>query len=119
MQIDGFTILVSGLFVKALLAALFLAFWLTNRYATWFLWWSATFFFGTAATVMFVARGFDADGVAAERHAIEVGAQQVLVVQGRAQAHRPQRFAHLADEAGPHGVVKLGEEIRGFAHDVR
>ena len=61
MQIDGFTILVSGLFVKALLAALFLAFWLTNRYATWFLWWSATFFFGTAATVMFVARGFDAE----------------------------------------------------------
>ncbi len=47
--------------MKALLAALFLAFWLTNRYATWFLWWSATFFFGTAATVMFVARGFDAE----------------------------------------------------------
>ena len=61
MHIDGFTVLLSGLFVKGLLAALFLAFWFTNRYATWFLWWSATFFFGTAATVFFLVRGFGAE----------------------------------------------------------
>jgi diguanylate cyclase (GGDEF)-like protein len=61
MQIDGFTVLVSGLFAKALLAALFLAFWLVNRYATWFLWWSLTFLFATAANVLFVVRGFGAE----------------------------------------------------------
>lgn len=60
MQIDDFTVLVSGLFVKALLGMLFLAFWLKNRYATWFLWWSATFTLGTAANVFFVSRGFGA-----------------------------------------------------------
>lgn len=58
MQIDDFTVLISGLFVKALLGMLFLAFWLKNRYATWFLWWSATFILGTFANVIFVARGF-------------------------------------------------------------
>jgi diguanylate cyclase (GGDEF)-like protein len=58
MQIDDFTVLLSGLFVKALLGMLFLAFWLKNRYATWFLWWSATFILGTFANVVFVARGF-------------------------------------------------------------
>ena len=68
MQIDGFTILVSGLFVKALLAALFLAFWLTNRYATWFLWWSAALGLGCVATVGFMSRddcaaGCSPDGV--------------------------------------------------------
>lgn len=60
MQIDDFTVLLSGLFVKALLGMLFLAFWLKNRYATWFLWWSATFALGTIANVVFVARGFAA-----------------------------------------------------------
>ena len=58
MQIDDFTVLISGLFVKALLGMLFLAFWLKNRYATWFLWWSATFILGTFANVIFVVRGF-------------------------------------------------------------
>jgi diguanylate cyclase (GGDEF)-like protein len=58
MQIDDFTVLISGLFVKALLGLLFLAFWLKNRYATWFLWWSATFILGTFANIVFVARGF-------------------------------------------------------------
>jgi diguanylate cyclase (GGDEF)-like protein len=60
MLIDDFTVLISGLFVKALLCLLFLAFWVKNRYATWFLWWGIAFALSTVATVLFLARGFGA-----------------------------------------------------------
>ena len=60
MQIDDFTVLISGLFVKALLCLLFLAFWVKNRYATWFLWWGIAFALSTVATVLFLVRGFGA-----------------------------------------------------------
>jgi diguanylate cyclase (GGDEF)-like protein len=58
MYIDAFTVLLSGLFVKLVLAGLFLVLWLGNRRAKWFLWWSGTFFLGSLASLLFVARDF-------------------------------------------------------------
>jgi diguanylate cyclase (GGDEF)-like protein len=58
MQIDAFTVLLLGGFIKILLGALFLFFWLRDRPSTWFAWWSATFLFGTLASLVFLMRGF-------------------------------------------------------------
>ena len=58
MQIDLFTVLLAGVFIKALLAALFLVFWLYDRRSTCFAWWSGTFSFATVAAVVFLLRGF-------------------------------------------------------------
>jgi diguanylate cyclase (GGDEF)-like protein len=59
MQIDAFSILLFGLFSKATLGALFLIFWLNDRRGSvWFAWWSATFFFGGLAALVFLVRGF-------------------------------------------------------------
>ena len=41
MPIDSFTVLLFGLLIKLVLGALFVAFWLKNRAAPWFGWWSA------------------------------------------------------------------------------
>ena len=57
MQIDPFTILLSGVFVKLLLGSLFLIFWLYDRRSRWFGWWAATYFFGAAAASIFLFRG--------------------------------------------------------------
>ncbi len=44
MQVDALTILLFGLFIKAMLGALFFVFWLNDRRgAVWFAWWSAKF----------------------------------------------------------------------------
>lgn len=56
MYIDAFTVLLSGLLVKLVLAGLFLVLWFGNRRATWFVWWSGTFFLGSLASLFFVAR---------------------------------------------------------------
>jgi len=58
MQIDSSTVLLSGLFVKALIAVLFLVFWIYDRRSTWYAWWSGAFFFGTLAALIFLMRGF-------------------------------------------------------------
>lgn len=49
MQIDAFTILLFGVFIKTLLGVLFVIFWFSERRAIWFVWWSATFFLGAVA----------------------------------------------------------------------
>lgn len=56
MYIDAFTVLLSGLFVKLVLGGLFLLLWVRARRATWFAWWSGTFFLGSLASLAFVAR---------------------------------------------------------------
>ena len=61
MQIDASTILLFGLFIKGLLCALFLVFWLYERTATWFAWWSATFALGSVAGFVFLLKGFAGD----------------------------------------------------------
>jgi diguanylate cyclase (GGDEF)-like protein len=58
MQIDSFTVLLFGLFIKLVLGSLFVVFWYKQRGATWYLWWSGTFFLGCVATLLFVTRGF-------------------------------------------------------------
>jgi diguanylate cyclase (GGDEF)-like protein len=59
MQIDPFTILFSGVFVKLLLGCLFLIFWLYDRRSPWFGWWAATYFLAAAAVIVFLFRGID------------------------------------------------------------
>ena len=56
MYIDAFTMLFSGLLVKAVVGVLFLTLWLQRRRAKWFAWWSATFFLGCVASFAFVVR---------------------------------------------------------------
>jgi len=46
MQIDGHTVVLCGILIRTLLAILFLSFWIKDRQATWFAWWSAAFFLG-------------------------------------------------------------------------
>ena len=60
MQIDVFTVLLSGLLIRTVLAILFLVFWIQDRRAVWFGWWSATFFFGDLATIFFIIAGITA-----------------------------------------------------------
>ena len=61
MQIDSFTVLLFGLFVKLVLGGLFLLFWHKQRDAPWYAWWSAAFFLASAATAFFAVRGFAAN----------------------------------------------------------
>jgi diguanylate cyclase (GGDEF)-like protein len=64
MQVDAFTILLFGLFIKAMLGALFFVFWLNDRRgAVWYAWWSATFAFGSLSASLFLLRGFGAEFV--------------------------------------------------------
>jgi diguanylate cyclase (GGDEF)-like protein len=61
MQIDSFTVLLFGLFIKLVLGGLFLVFWYKQRSASWYAWWGATLFLACVATALFAARGFAAD----------------------------------------------------------
>ena len=62
MNIDDFTIMLFGLFIKAMLGVLFFIFWLNDsERAVWFAWWSATFLFGSLAAGLFLLRGFGGD----------------------------------------------------------
>jgi diguanylate cyclase (GGDEF)-like protein len=65
MQIDSFTLLLAGVVVKTALGILFLAFWLHDRRASWYGWWSGTYFLGALAAVVFLLRGFEATLLAA------------------------------------------------------
>ena len=58
MQIDGYTVLISGILIRTLLAILFLAFWIKDRRAIWFGWWSAAFFLGDLAALAYLFGGF-------------------------------------------------------------
>ncbi|HEX5779503.1 MAG TPA: GGDEF domain-containing protein [Xanthobacteraceae bacterium] len=57
MYLDGPTVILFALIVKLLLAGLFLGFWLKNRRMTWFGWWSASFLFGSGASITILLRG--------------------------------------------------------------
>jgi diguanylate cyclase (GGDEF)-like protein len=61
MQIDAFTVLLFGLFIKLVLGGLFLVFWYKQRSASWYAWWSVTLLLACAATMFFATRGFAAD----------------------------------------------------------
>jgi diguanylate cyclase (GGDEF)-like protein len=58
MQIDGFTVLMMGILARMLLGILFLVFWLRDKRAVWFVWWSATFFLGDVAVVIYLLGRF-------------------------------------------------------------
>jgi len=60
MQIDIFTVLLSGLLVRTVLAVLFLVFWIKDRRAVWFAWWSATFFLADFAALFLIVFGVSA-----------------------------------------------------------
>ena len=57
MQIDAFTVLLFGVFIKAILGVLFLLFWFKEQRSPWFAWWCATFLLGSVAAVLFMLRG--------------------------------------------------------------
>jgi len=61
MQIDAFTVLLFGLFIKLVLGGLFIVFWYKQRAAPWYAWWSATLLLACGATMFFATRGFAAD----------------------------------------------------------
>jgi len=58
MQIDGFTVVLMGLLARTLLGVLFLVFWLRDKRAVWFLWWSAIFFLGDVAALFYLLNQF-------------------------------------------------------------
>ena len=57
MPIDTFTVLLFGLLIKLVLGALFVVFWLKNRAAPWFGWWSASLLLGGVTSVLYMWRG--------------------------------------------------------------
>jgi diguanylate cyclase (GGDEF)-like protein len=59
MPIDSFTVLLFGLLIKLVLGALFAVFWLNNRAAPWFGWWSATLLLGGVTSALYMWRGTD------------------------------------------------------------
>ena len=52
MPIDSFTVLLFGLLIKLVLGALFVVFWLKNRAAPWFGWWSASLLLGSVTSAL-------------------------------------------------------------------
>lgn len=57
MPIDSFTVLLFGLFIKLVLGALFVVFWLRSRDASWFGWLSATLLLGSVTSLLYIAQG--------------------------------------------------------------
>ena len=57
MPIDSFTVLLFGLLIKLVLGALFVVFWLKNRAAPWFGWWSASLLLGGITSALYMWRG--------------------------------------------------------------
>lgn len=57
MPIDFFTVLLFGLFIKLVLGALFVVFWLKNLAAPWFGWWSASLLLGGVTSVFYMWLG--------------------------------------------------------------
>jgi diguanylate cyclase (GGDEF)-like protein len=56
MLIDSFTVLLFGLCAKLTLGALFFVFWLKNRRALWFAWWSLSLILGAGTAMLFMLR---------------------------------------------------------------
>ena len=56
MPIDSFTVLFFDLFIKLVLGALFVVFWLRTRRAPWFAWWSAALLLGSGTSMLFMLR---------------------------------------------------------------
>jgi diguanylate cyclase (GGDEF)-like protein len=56
MPIDSFTVLFFGLFIKLVLGALFIAYWMNSRGSPWFGWWSATLILGSGTSALFMLR---------------------------------------------------------------
>ena len=85
MQIDAYTILLSGVAVKAPLCLLFLAFWLHDRSSTSFAWLSGTYFFGMLSGLFFIRKGF-----VGELGAVGVAVALMMVAFGMCwQAEKP------------------------------
>jgi diguanylate cyclase (GGDEF)-like protein len=61
MYIDAFTVFLFGLLVKVPLASLFLVFWLNNRRASWFAWWSATLLLAGLTTLILLVGNLRGD----------------------------------------------------------
>ena len=57
MQVDLFTVLLFGLFVKLLLGGLFAAYWLNNRGSPWFGWWGVSLASGSLTAALYMFRG--------------------------------------------------------------
>lgn len=65
MNVDAFSIIIFSLFIKTVLAVLFLIFWLNDRRGSaWFGWWGATYFFGALAAGFFLLREHSGDFLA-------------------------------------------------------
>ena len=58
MQIDANTVVLCGILIRTLLAILFLSFWIKDRQATRFGWWSAGFFLGDLMALFYLRSGF-------------------------------------------------------------
>ncbi len=59
--LDSATVILFGLLVKVLLAALFFVFWYRSRRAIWFAWWGASLLLGTFAAGNILLHGFNAE----------------------------------------------------------
>jgi diguanylate cyclase (GGDEF)-like protein len=59
MPIDTFTVLLFGLFIKLVLGALFVVFWLKNRRTPWFAWWSVSLLLGSFTSALYMWHGPD------------------------------------------------------------
>lgn len=65
MNVDAFSIIIFSLFIKIVLAVLFLIFWLNDRRnAPWFGWWGATYACGALAATCFLLRENSGDFLA-------------------------------------------------------
>ncbi len=59
MQIDPSTVLFFGVLIKLLLSVLLLAFWMSDRRAIWFAWYSVGLAFGGTGALILLLRGFE------------------------------------------------------------
>jgi diguanylate cyclase (GGDEF)-like protein len=56
MQVDSFTVLLFGLFIKLLLGGLFAAYWFNNRGSPWFAWWGVSLASGSLTAALYMLR---------------------------------------------------------------
>ena len=56
MQVDSFTVLLFGLFIKLLLGGLFAAYWFNNRGSPWFAWWGVALAAGSVTAGLYMLR---------------------------------------------------------------
>jgi diguanylate cyclase (GGDEF)-like protein len=73
MQIESATVVLFGIFIKLVVGTLYFVFWVYDRRATWFGWWSATILFAIIGAAFLVARG-----ILGEPLAIAFGAAAIV-----------------------------------------